>query len=189
MLRICWAAGRQNRRGGCGGGFVSCGTSAPSDAGTPPRGTYPLCDVSKVVSLGPRTFFVFSPQIPRQQTHISDQKRDVGHPACSRFSLSGMSPIGTFHQPTPSPPAFDSKIFFLKGFDSNLDTNQIRFWFWRFEWVETQRKHSADAGPFAISYSLLPVYQAHHNSSAIHFILGSGLVSGLGTGFCRGEGA
>jgi hypothetical protein len=36
----------------------------------------------------------------------------------------------------PSPPAFDSKIFFLKGFDSNLDTNQIRFWFWRFEWVE-----------------------------------------------------
>ena len=101
-----------------------------------PGGTYPLCDVSKVVSLGPRTFFVFSPQIPRQQTHISDQKRDVGHPACSRFSLSGMSPIGTFHQPTPSPPAFDSKIFFLKGFDSNLDTNQIRFWFWRFEWVE-----------------------------------------------------
>ena len=40
-----------------------------------PGGTYPLCDVSKVVSLGPRTFFVFSPQIPRQQTHISDQNR------------------------------------------------------------------------------------------------------------------
>jgi len=52
----------------------------------------------------------------------------------------------------PSPPAFDSKIFFLKGFDSNLDTNQIRFWFWRFEWVENTAK--AQRGRRAFRYFL-----------------------------------
>ena len=49
-------------------------------------------------------------------------------------------------------------------------------------------KGPAVSRAFSVYYLLLPVYQADRNSTAIQFFLGSGLVSGLGTGFAEVRG-